>query len=331
MKKVILLLSIIVTFTMYSQNYNKNSIEFELGPTKIRDVTPVKKLNFNLGYRYMFNTKFGAKIDIGYTELEKTGISYYSSSLSGVLNIGRLLEFESFTKHYTIIAGLGGTYTYSDNHVQLLHRLSNFHLSGFINNEFKVSDNVFLHLGLNVITGVNSRPFSNISPDTRTTSIINFNAGIIVSLGKHKKHADWYLEKIKPIKDTIYMQPIVHDNSAIVNNTIEKYIVKNSNEYIFFKNNSFNVDIQGLNAIKKIVDNLKGKQTIVLKGYASPPASFEYNFKLSKKRCLSVKSKLISLGVDESIIKIEPNGEINTKDNKNIDLSRCVQLIIIDK
>lgn len=323
--KNFIIIVLLVSFYAEAQ-YDKNSIEFELGPTKVRDVTPVKPLNFNLAYRYMFNTKFGSKLDIGYTELEKTGISYYSSSLSGVLNVGRLLEFESFTKSYTILAGVGGTYTYSDENAQLLHRLSNFHLSGFVENEFKVSDNVFLHLGMDVITGVNSRPFSNISPDTRTTSIINFNAGIVIGLGKHKEHADWYLDVKKPIKDTLYLKPTVNNYTKTIENII--HTSNQSIEYVFFDNDSFNINIHGLNAIKKIVNSLENNEYIVLKGFASPPASNEYNLRLSEKRCLSVHSKLVSLGVNRDKITIIVNGEIDTSDSNNVDLSRYVEIKI---
>jgi outer membrane protein OmpA-like peptidoglycan-associated protein len=327
MKKLITLIIALSTVIAVSQEYNKSSIEFEAGATKIRDVTSVKLLNFNMAYRYMFNTKFGAKIDGGYTNLGHNNIDYSTTSLQGIVNVGRVLEFESFTKDYTILAGIGGTYTYSKpkTNTLLLHRLSNFHISAFIDNEIRLWDNVFVKAGLDIITGVNSRPFVNTTP-TQTTSILNFNLGIVVPLGKHKKHADWYIEeKLFPIptKDTIYLQPRIIKETIV---TLSKDC--NNTEYVFFDNNSYRLDRVSLNAIKKIASNLEDEQDIHLTGYASPPASKEYNQILADNRCLVIRSKLISLGIQTERIFINPVGEIHTSDGNNVDLARYVEIKI---
>ena len=329
MKKLLLSIFLLACFAATGQDYNKSSLEFESGLTKVRDVTSVKPLNVNIGYRYMTNTKFGAKIDIGYTNLSQSPIDYMTASLSGVINIGRLLEFETFTKNYTILAGVGGTFTHSQYRDLILHRDSNFHLSGFVENEFKVWDDVFVQIGMDVITGVNSRPYTRIV-STETTSIINFNLGLVVSLGKHKEHADFYLEEERlPVTDTVYMKPTINNYTKQITKTVNTPVIAvNKPEYVFFGHDSFKVDKQGLNAIKKIVDEIKDGQRVHLTGYASPPASNDYNFKLSKKRSKAVQSKLISLGLDASRIKIEGYGEVPTADGSNEDLSRCVELLV---
>src|SRR5690606_9829297 len=90
-----------------------------------------------------------------------------------------------------------------------------FHLTSTIDNLIKISDRLALTLSLNVITGVNSRPFNPGS--TETTSIINFNTKVLFYLGKKKEHADWILLD-KP-KETIINKTEVINNSPVYNIT----------------------------------------------------------------------------------------------------------------
>lgn len=327
-KSISFLLATVLTMLLYSQSnaqeYSKWSIEPEVGLTKIRDITPVEPFNVDLGLRYMPNTKFGIKVNANYTDIQDYDFSYWSGGLHGVINVGRLLEFESFTKNYTILSGVGGTYTYSKQPTNnlLLHRLSNFHLSAFVDNEFRLTNTIFLKLGLDVITGVNSRPFA-VTTSTETTTILNFNGGITINLG-NKEHADWFLTKKRV--DTIMLQPTIIDNSKIIK---EVYNITNTTpEYIFFNHDSSTVDKDGLNAILKTIDKLKTGKRLYILGYASPPGTNDYNKKLSEKRMFSVIDKLISLGVDKSKITMTIVGEKDTVDGNNVDLSRRVDLIV---
>lgn len=323
-KSISFLLAYILTILIVSaQEYSKSSIEPEIGVSKIRDVTSVQPFNADLGVRYMTNTLFGVKLNGNYANVED--YEYYSAGLHGVVNVGRLLEFESFTDNYTILSGVGGTYTYSKEptNLILLHRLSNFHLSAFVDNEFKLNNTIFLRLGLDVVTGVNSRPFI-ITNSTETTTILNFNAGVTINLGK-KEHADWYLKPdVEPIVNTIMLQPTVIDKTVT-----NYYPIKSKEiEYVFFDNDSHSVDKSGLNAIVKASDKLTSVNVITVIGYASPPASDAYNLELSKQRALAVIDKLISIGIQKHQITLKYEGEITTKNDKNIDLSRRVALIV---
>ena len=332
MKKLFTLLLLSISFYIHSQEYNKWSIEPEIGITKIRDVTQVVPLNFNIGARYMTNTLFGIKLDAGYTRLHEDyefnindcPIQYYTGSLHGVINIGRLLNFESFTKNYTILSGVGGTYSYSEENTQLLHRLSNFHLSGFIDNEIKLSNKVFLRGGLDVITGVNSRPFAT-TVSTETTTILNFNVGLTITLGKNKEHADWYITQ--PSIDTLFLQPKIIDKT-ITKREIYNVTSPKQHEYVFFHHDSYIVDKDGLNAIVKSSDKLTSNGIITVIGYASPPGTSDYNITLSKNRALAVVDKLISLGIEKNQINLIYKGEVDTINSKNVDVSRRVTLIV---
>lgn len=335
---IILLTVMMFTFSVKSQ-YSKSSIEPRFGITKVQDVTPFRLFNTNIGYRYMANTKFGAKVDLGYSRLyeqheyvgEEYPINYISSSFHGVTNVGRLLEFESFTDWYTILFELGGTYVYSDGKTQgeqLFNRYSTFHLSSSINNEFKLTKGIFLNAELDYIADVNNRPF--LSNSTETTNLFNINLGITISLNHSKEHADWYITP--KLVDTLFLKP------TIIDKTVTKRVIYPSTnkgkcncdiiENVFFKHDSFNVDKDGLNAIVKTADKLTGSKKIYIKAYCSPPGTNEYNMTLAQKRAESVESKLISLGIEKHQIIKQYHGEVNTADGKNVDLARTVTIYV---
>ena len=139
MKKLVLLLSLFV-FTstiaqeevsdqMQSNVFNRWSIDVNGGLS--RPTTPfmpgyyVEDFSFfhvDLGARYMFNPKFGMKVDFGYDSFENPSevlpfkSQYYRANLQGVLNLGRALNFEEFTQSFNIQmhGGLGYSFMTSD-------------------------------------------------------------------------------------------------------------------------------------------------------------------------------------------------------------------------
>jgi len=332
MKKITLLLALFITSISIAQ-YSKTSIEPSFGITKVQDVTSFETFNTQLGVRHMLNTKFGVRVIGGYTRLYEssddlsfeTPLSFTTGTLHGVVNVGRVLGFESFTKHYTILGSVGGTYTNSNTPTnnEIYHRYSNFHLSLRIDNEVKITKGIFGTASLDFIKDVNNRPFV---PSTETTNIFNINLGVVISLNHSKEHADWYIEEVKPNIDTLFLQPTIIDKT-ITNNIVNKCDCK-SNEYVFFKHDSSIIDKDGLNAIMKASDQLKNNSTITVIGYASPPGTNDYNLELSEKRANAVVSKLLSIGINSDQIIIDYDGEVDTKDSKNVDLSRVVKLIV---
>lgn len=197
MKKLSLIFCFLfmVTF-MFAQEFNKWSVEPEVGLTKVRDVTSVGFANGGIGIRYMITPIFGAKVSGSYSHLDYP-LEYVSGQFMGVCNFGRLAKLENLANNkWTIIVGVGGDYTYSKGFTNavIFHQLSDFHLAGYVDNEFRITDKFFLTAGLNVTTGVNSRPFLTPYNSTMSTSIVDFNVKAIFVLGKKKVHADFYLE-----------------------------------------------------------------------------------------------------------------------------------------
>ncbi|WP_227658730.1 hypothetical protein [Flavobacterium haoranii] len=111
-------------------NYNKWSIDVNAGLSKPTAPFSVNyyasNTNFihgDLGVRYMFNNKFGLKLDFGLDSFKNKSESnsfdgkYYRSSLQGVVNLGRVLSFEDWTQRLNLQAhsGLGFSFMTNDN------------------------------------------------------------------------------------------------------------------------------------------------------------------------------------------------------------------------
>lgn len=106
-------------------DYDRWSVEANGGFNKAFSVWGV---NFNQGYdngvafrhydvgvRYMLSTKFGLKADVGYdTFNEKSGSEYDANllrfGLQGVINLGRLFDFQDWTNTVGLLAHAGGAY-----------------------------------------------------------------------------------------------------------------------------------------------------------------------------------------------------------------------------
>src|SRR5690606_2209761 len=67
----------------------------------------------DLGVRYMFNPKFGLKLDGGFDRLKSADDSqgfetnFYRVSLQGVANLGRIMEFEDWTNTFGLLFHVG--------------------------------------------------------------------------------------------------------------------------------------------------------------------------------------------------------------------------------
>ena len=117
MKKIILstIIAGALALTANAQEFNKFSLEVGGGFNK-----PMAPLNraylspsLNLGHiefgaRYMFNEKFGLKLDYGFGSVHEArgndsqslpfDTKYFRLNMQGVANIGRIMNFESFTR-----------------------------------------------------------------------------------------------------------------------------------------------------------------------------------------------------------------------------------------
>ena len=235
MKKISLLLSVIglgifaqaqdtiatataVEATPSNNDYNKWSIEANGGAVKARKAfapgyyseTP-SFFHADFGVRYMFNNKFGLKLDGGYDRIkEGEGVNkfksnYYRVDLQGVVNVGRVLNFETWTNRIGLLAhggagisimnndrtdGVSGKIIYdNDNMANVMVGLTP---------QLRLTDRVVLTGDVSYVRNIRQ----NVTFDgTQNTSgsgfggeIWNATLGLTFYLGKNEKHADWVYE-----------------------------------------------------------------------------------------------------------------------------------------
>lgn len=158
----------------------------------------------DLGVRYMFNPKFGVKLDFGYDKFEDGNSSapfestYLRTSLQGVVNIGRVLNFETWTNTFGLLAhgGFGASQLTSKNGFEGEDYMGNGILG--LTGQIKLSNNVVL---TGDITGIangkqqhNFDGMSMVNTSAIDGMVLNASIGMTFYLGKNEKHADWYFE-----------------------------------------------------------------------------------------------------------------------------------------
>ena len=164
----------------------------------------VSPYTVDLGIRYMFNNKFGLKGDFGYNSFtgEDESIAfdtkYYRADLQGVANLGRIMNFETWTKTFGLLghAGFGLSFLERKDPTYVKDRMGNFMVG--VTGQIKLSERFVLTGDFTTITNAKQNvAFDGASNnDLRgfNGSLFTGTAGITVYLGKNAKHADWVIE-----------------------------------------------------------------------------------------------------------------------------------------
>lgn len=246
--------------------YNKWSLEANVGISKgIRPFTdsyfssnPNKYLNINnlnyyrFGVRYMFNDKFGVKLAVDYNKFENDSDTkslpfeseMYSASFLGVINLGKLLDFQSFSNRFGLLVNGGlmiSQFTPQIGRYKGITEDNGGILFGIVP-QFKISERLSLVADFSYLT--NYRQHYNwdgvslaTSDQNLTGSMTSFSLGLNFYLGKNEKHADW-TNLIKHVED----KPIVDyearsrlDEIETMLNDMDKDGVP---DYLDFENNT---------------------------------------------------------------------------------------------
>lgn len=197
--------------TIEKNSYNKWSIELNGGlnkPTRTMtegySTSTLSPFHADLGVRYMFNPKFGLKLDFGYDQFQERNDTapfdskYLRTSLQGVVNIGRALNFETWTNTIGLLAhgGFGVSQLSADNGFDGKDYMA--HGIVGLTGQLRLSNTIALTGDLTGI--VNGRQNHNFDGMGQTTSgsfdgvLLNASVGLTFYLGKKEKHADWYSE-----------------------------------------------------------------------------------------------------------------------------------------
>jgi OOP family OmpA-OmpF porin len=155
----------------------------------------------DLGVRYMFNNKFGLKADFGFNSFTEGNDSqnfstkYYRADIQAVANLGRIMNFETWTNTFGLLAhtGFGLSFLERENPTYVKDRMGNF-MAG-VTGQIKLSDRIALTGDFTTIINAKQNfAFDGASTvDTRGFGGILYNGtvGVTVYLGKNAKHADW--------------------------------------------------------------------------------------------------------------------------------------------
>ena len=233
MKKITLLVTLmLLSHLFYAQeaieeekkdaDFNKFSIEAGIGFNKADDnFSPgyfqgnstedfvLSSLNhYDLGLRYMFNEKFGLKLDGAYDIFENESdkslpfeANQIRIGLQGVANLRNLLNFDSFSSRFGLLLHGGVQYSFFNpdtrNGVDASGGTDNN--GGFIAGltpQFRITDRLVLHADASFVQhyrshltwdGARTNPERNLDSSMMSASI-----GLTLYLGKHDVHADFY-------------------------------------------------------------------------------------------------------------------------------------------
>jgi OOP family OmpA-OmpF porin len=207
-----------------AQEFNKWSIEASAGfnkamaPFSAGFISPTLNLGHaDLGVRYMFNEKFGAKLDYGFgsfQELKDTkafDTKYFRLNLQGVANVGRIMNFETFSNKLGMLFHMGGGIGVVNPE---LNRFNDFNDKVYtmifgLTPQIKLSEKVALVGDIStILNGRQTITFDGstaILPSTMANAATNNgfygpNAnwwtgtlGLNIYLGKATQHADWFI------------------------------------------------------------------------------------------------------------------------------------------
>lgn len=250
-------------------DFNRWSIDINGGisrptaPFTVNNYVPdFSPYHVDLGLRYMFTTKVGLKLDLGYDNFKEAKNSqkfegkYSRIGLQGVLNLGRALNFEDFSEklNLQLHAGFGYAYlesngfsgkdemTYVPIGLTAQYKISN---RIAFNADFTMINNISQHYTFDGKSGgvggyvIEDRGFNS--------TLYNATVGISIYLGKNENHADWtvYSKKDMELLATIdSLQQRVDDIETMMNDTDRDGVV----DYLDVEPNTINgvaVDTKG--------------------------------------------------------------------------------------
>jgi len=221
MKKILLTLVIALalnTLSAQNESVEKKAIDFNQWSFELaggfnkpqRPLTAgystsiISPYTVDFGVRYMFNNKFGLKGDFGFNSFTGKDESinfdtkYYRVNLQGVANLGRMMNFETWTNTFGLLghAGFGLSFLERKDPTYVKDRMGNFMVG--VTGQIKLSDRIALTGDFTTITNAKQ----NVAFDgSSANDIRGFNGslftgtvGLTVYLGKNAKHADWTID-----------------------------------------------------------------------------------------------------------------------------------------
>jgi len=362
MKKIVLMIFICSMFTTYvtAQDLGYDKFQIELQGGLVRPAhnfsagfTPAKYADFGgfkVGIRYSFNEYLGLKGSFVYDMLKGTGweTTHLGGDLEGTINMGRVLNFQTWTKSLNVIAhgGVGiGSLSYDRTNID--GDMVGSGIAGLMG-LLKISDKVSLFVdGSARLLFKQNRAFDG-GPKNVTfrPAIYSAQIGLAFSLGKKgNPSADWFIREtpLAPlVNDINTLKQQVGNNSRNIDSnksainalssrvdglesrirTIEtkeptviseqdalKQLFKGGALNAFFAFDSYVPYDANISTLFAVVKYLQSNNAnIVLTGYADERGNAKYNTDLSLKRAEKVKQMLVDGGINAGRIEVKGAG-----------------------
>jgi len=314
-----------------------------------------------IGVRYMMSETFGVKADLGYNQFQEADKSldfktnYYRFDLQGVLNMGRILNFETWTKTFGLLAHAGVGVGFMDYKTFPQDKDWVGSVIGGLTAQVKLSDRIALNFDGGAIGNVRHQAgFEGLYGNTKSSSLVfNGTVGLSIYLGKEKTHADWYLRddvkyaaldskiagldsRVKTLEDESATKPEVEKTQAAVEDLAKKVdalenvepasyddfvkqLVNDGYINVYFDFNSSKVlgtSTSAINFMKAYLSKNTGA-SVEVQGYADELGSDKYNEKLSQKRADAVVKLLTEAGIDGSRLSAVGKGEDTSVDKSS--------------
>lgn len=375
MKKVVMTLAFALALTGVhaqtenSNGYNKWSIDLGAGINKPQrpfsdgySTNTLSPWTGDLGVRYMFNNKFGLKADFGYNSLTAKGSSidfdskYYRVDLQAVANLGRIMNFETWTNTIGLLghAGFGYGQLRNDN-FKGADEVGNF-IAG-VTGQIRLSDRLALTGDFSTILNASQdRNFNGayVAGNRGFSGLIfNGTVGLNVYLGKNAKHADWIVDsnsnvdisalenKLADLEEQIKNKPVQKEvvvekqvsNPQPTDNDLIKRMINDKYYSVYFDFNKTTPIENSTAAIDVVLTYLRKNPSasLDLVGYADQVGKAEYNEKLSNTRATNVKTIFEKAGIASSRLNVIANGadtSIQKDSNEARRLARRVTFVV---
>jgi len=152
--------------------------------------------------RYMFNPKFGARIQANYDQFtNRSGTTafstnYFRASLEGVINVGNLFNFHDWTKRFGLLVHGGVGYSVMKEKSWAKTPDNMIHIVGGITPQFKVNNRWVILLDMTSLAHIyQSRTYDFSEANIKRGIdgyLLNLSVGVQFYFG-HGTHADWVI------------------------------------------------------------------------------------------------------------------------------------------
>lgn len=350
MRSIIFIAVLLISTLSFGQTeekpFNQWALELELGGHSLvaADYYGDDFIHVGVLARHNFNRTFGLGLRVGLDAFEVTRDSddstfngtYTSLNLEAIVDLFDVVSLHS--EKFTILAHGGPGVAFTKD--------TFFNLSGGFTGLYKIGQNSAVKLDYTMHGNYNqgiTNEFGVVEHLNGLSTIVNtFSVGVAFYLGDKPNHADWHPDECCGGEVIIHQgdTTIVNNYQTLITKVIKETYEPVLQEFVFFNHDSDKINkkllsrTDALNAIYQTYNALElfpNKRVLVIGWASATSSSEEYNQALSERRCMSIRQKLLDMGIEDDRILIDSYGKDYHLDKENVhDLARRIEMRIVD-